>query len=396
MKITYQTHFAPKRSDGRAITSFAAFRARLQMHTPPLALPKTLTRESFLAWQTQVKEKVTELLRMPPKAEPRQALCVSVEQRDGYTAQRWEIYPDEYSVVPLLMLVPDTATAATPAPAVLCIPGSTYSKEFLAGEPLLDRPVCRCEKYPERNRIALHMVKNGMVALAFDHPEIAERALDIDREDDHGSTGRESLCYGLLQFGWCYDGISVYEKLCALELVKTLDFVAQDKIAVAAHSLGTMPALYLGLLCDEVKAVVFNDYIADPREQFTAITECDEEAMPWNSGNWHITPGLWYWFSHQDLLAALAPKFLATNEGGASQYVDTVRRAYEALGVAEHYQHSHYPKYADRVRTPDLEKQGYSQQSYFDAIGVDAPDHSFRAAPSLALLAKCFKREKTV
>ena len=45
------------------------------------------------------------------------------ERRDGYLLQRWEIYPDPDSIVPMLMLVPDTAIRKSPAPGVLCLPG---------------------------------------------------------------------------------------------------------------------------------------------------------------------------------------------------------------------------------------------------------------------------------
>ena len=49
------------------------------------------------------------------------------------------------------------------------------------------RPTCRFEKYPERNRMAQYMARNGMIAFTFDNPETAECALDTEREGDYGN-----------------------------------------------------------------------------------------------------------------------------------------------------------------------------------------------------------------
>lgn len=124
-----------------------------------------------------------------------------------------------------------------------------------------------------------------------------------------------------------------------------------------------------------------------------ATTEEPEDNMGQNSGNWHEIPGQWKWFSHQDLLAALAPKFLACNEGGAEVYIDTVKRGYETVGAGDNFQISYYPKFADpktRNRHGELPKYGLSDETCFECCYVDAPDHSFRAEPSVRLLKKCF------
>ena len=122
-----------------------------------------------------------------------------------------------------------------------------------------------------------------------------------------------------------------------------------------------------------------------------SVTEEPENAMEQNSGNWHEIPGLWKWFGHQDLLAALAPKYLACNEGGAQIYLDTIKRGYDAAGFPDHVQISRYPKYEETPGSSEpLPKYGLSGNSYFDYCTVDAADHSYREAPSIHLLKKCF------
>lgn len=391
MNLTYETHFKSERPDGRLTSSIAAHMEMMRRYHPPLALPEDLTPESFRLWQEKVRKKVRELLLLPEFTEQPAPVRIAQVQRDGYLVEKWELYPDDVTVVPFLMLIPDGVDENHPAPGVICIPGSIHSKEFIAGEPLLDRPTCRFVKYPERNAMAKYLAQNGMVALAFDNPETAECALDIEREGDYGGYARTQMCFGYIQSGLCYAGISVFQKLCALQFMKNLPFIDQNRIGVSAHSLGTMPALFLGLLCDEVKAVVFNDFVCDPRERYMSVTEEPENAMQQNSGNWHEIPGLWKWFGHQDLLAALAPKYLACNEGGAQIYLDTIKKGYEAAGVPDHVQISRYPQYAETPGSSDpLPQYGLSGESYFAYCTVDAPDHSYRAAPSIHLLKTCF------
>ena len=114
--------------------------------------------------------------------------------------------------------------------------------------------------------------------------------------------------------------------------------------------------------------------------------------MTQNTGNWHEIPGLWKYFSHQDLLAALAPKFLACGEDGAETYLDTIRRGYEAAGAPERLQISCYPKYADPKfrKHGALPLYGLTEETCFEHCSVDVPDHSFREEPSICFLKKCF------
>ncbi len=397
MNFTYETHFKSTRPDGRHVATIAAHMEAMRRLKPLLALPDDLDAATYACWRDQVRTKAKELLLLPPVTPQPAPVRLSRVQREGYAVEKWELYPDDVTAVPFLVLIPDGVDAEHPAPGVICIPGSIHSKEFISGEPLLAGAACQFVKYPDRNRMAKYLAQNGMVAFAFDNPATAECALDIEREGDYGNTARVQMCYGYLQTGICYPGISVFEKLRCLDFMRTLPYIDPDRIAVSAHSLGTMPALFLGLISDAVKAVVFNDFVCDPRERYMSVTEEPEEKMSQNRGTYHVIPGLWKWFSHQDLLAALAPTYLALNEGGAEVYLQTVRRGYEAAGAADRLQISHYPKYADPAtrqgQEGPLPPYGLSHEDYFAYCHVDVPDHSFREEPAIRLLKRCFAEQ---
>ena len=397
MKITYETHYKSLREDGRHVSTMAAFMDMLRNSEATLALSEVLSRNSLDEWKERLKSKVRELLQLDyfekmAERQPTPRLISSVK-RDTYRVERWEMYPDPYSAVPFLALIPSSADVDNKVPAVMCLPGSTFSKEFICGEPLLDKAACRMQKFPERNRMALYMVKNGMAAFAFDNPETAECALEIEREDDYGSTSRSQLCHGLLQSGLSYFGLSTAQKLMALDFIENLPYVDRDRIAISAHSLGCDDAMHVALLRDEVSAVVFNDLVADAKHRYFATTDYDESEMRNDIGAWHVVPGQFMHYDRSDLLAALAPRWLALNEGGAQYYLDKVIRGYRAMGAEDRLQITHYPKYSSPTeRSEDYypPRGRLTDAGYFRYTNTDAPDHSFRETPSIQLLKKAF------
>jgi len=394
-KLSYETHFRSNRADGRFVCSLAAYMEKLRNTKPELSLPEELTPEIYSAWRKKVKAKYRELLLIPEITKQPDPVKLSSVKRDGYTAEKWEFYPDEYEAVPFIVLKPDNASKENKVPGVICLPGSVHSKEFISGEPLLDPPNCRFHKFEDRNEMALYMVKNGMTAFAFDNIATAECGMPTSNEtaDEYNYYSRSELVHGYLHGGYCYPGMTTYHMLSFMQYLHIFDYVDGDKLAVSAHSLGTEGAMALGVLCDDIKAVVFNDYLHSDRDRFVSVTESEEGKMGLNPGNWHLIPGFMRWFDFPDLCAAIAPKYLAFNEGGADQYFDTVKKAYELMGASDKLQISHYPKYKDeksRINKGKVPLHGLTAETYQSWCYCDAPDHSFREEPSIRLLKKCF------
>lgn len=392
MNYTYEKDYA-LREDGRTSVSLASWMEYLRRSVPLLTLPKELTQESFASWRAKVREKLEMLLSMPEETNQPAPVRLSSVQRNGYRTEKWEFYPYDTAAVPVLMEIPDTATPENPAPLVFCFPGAIHNKEFVAGEPLLDHPAAKFEKYPERNRMGLYMAQNGMVSVTLDPISIAETAFRGE-EGDHGCRCQREMTYGLLEYGWSYPGLSVFQALCFMRFCKTLPFVDASRIGLAAHSLGTETALPLAVICDDIKVLVFNDFLCDQRRRYTSITETDASFSGKGSELPHILPGKFRYFCYPDLCAAVAPAYLALNEGGTEEDLCKVRRAYEALGIPERLSISYYPRYASPESRPHPEESlpahGLSPETFFEYTCTDAPDHSFRREPSLAILKKCF------
>ena len=173
--------FESGRPDGRFVHIEGLVHKWLKEQKPALAFDPEMTPDAFAAWRERVAEKAVELLQFPQDVPEQPApKRLWAKRRDGYELQKWEAYPEPYSVVPFLVLVPDGVNADKPGPAVMCFPGSQSSKELLAGEPEVVDHVPEPE-HPNRDRMALHYVKAGLVAVAVDNPGTGERSLNLFR-----------------------------------------------------------------------------------------------------------------------------------------------------------------------------------------------------------------------
>ena len=392
--LSYEKNFAP-RADGRYVCTLAAKMARVRDTKPLLELPEELDAEKLEAWKREVRDKLRELLALPePTPQPEPVLLSSV-QREGYRVEKWEFYPDDYTAVPFLALIPDEASPENPVPAVMCFLGSNHNKEFIAGEPQIDHPNCLVTRYPERNRMGKYFAQNGMAAFVFDNPAIGETSVMGDPA--FGETqyySRVQLCAGYLQFGMNYLTVTVSQKLRFMEqFLCKQGYVDQKRIAVSGHSLGTEVGIMLSVLRDDISAMVFNDCVTDGARRFAGITEEPENQMSQDIGNWHTVPGMLKYFDLRELCAAFAPNPLALTEGAGNYSLEIIRRAYAAAGVEDKLTVSYYPAYqepATRNKLGPMPWYGMTEQDYFDHNYLVAPDHSFRKEPALAFLKSCF------
>jgi len=395
LNLTYEKDFKSHRPDGRHVSTLAAHMEMLRNLKPDLSCPENLTEESFKAWQEKVKARCRELLCMPeptPQPDPVMLSCV---QREGYRVEKWEYYPDDYSAVPFLALIPDGASEEKPVPAVMCLLGSNHPKEYAAGEPCEGHPNFATPHHADRNQMGLYIVQNGMAAFVFDNPGIGECSVLADPAAGASQMyTRSVLCHGLLDSGIPYVGLTVFQRMQFLKHLKTLPYIDQERIAISSHSLGTEAAIFIGLLCDEIKGIVFNEDLHDDRRRFMCITEHPGERMFQNYGNWHIVPGQFASFGYQDMCAAFAPRYLGMTEGGADEFMHTITRAYEFCGAMDHLVFNYYTDYLDPAkRNMDVAVPNYGLSSsdfYRKYMYVTVSDHSFRKEPALELLKKCF------
>jgi hypothetical protein len=379
--ISASQTFESNREDGRFVETAGFLQSYMKHLQIKLAFNPEMPADEFPAWREKVRVKLFELMCFPvgfPEQPPPKRLWA--KQRDGYGLQKWEAYPEPYSVVPYLLLVPKGVSSTSPAPAVMCFPGSTHSKESLAGEVELDTGKPSAWPHWETNRQALAYVKKGIVSVAVENPATGETASKLQP--------RSRIADCSLWMGRNYLGISVFQKSCILQWLTEQSFVDASRIATSGHSLGSNPADILGVLYPNlVKAVIHNDFVCNWHERAIA-GNC---APP--GGSHHTVPGLFPWFDHTDLEASLAPRPLLFTEGGRTNQIDKIRQAYELVGAGDRLQVFHYAKYANPVDRPYEGKplpEGVTAEEYLAYANVDAPMHRFRPDRAVPWLASVF------
>ena len=400
LNLTYEEHFKSHRPDGRHVCTLAAHMEMLRNLKPLCSTPKELTPENFAKFQQDVKKYARELLCMPePTPQPEPVLLYS-EQREGYRAEKWEFYPDDYSAVPFLALIPDGASEEKPVPAVLCYLGSNHPKEFSCDEPRPDHPNYATPHHADRNQMGLQVVQNGMAAFVFDNPGIGETSLMTSPEIGQSQMyTRSVLCDGLLDCGLPYVGLTVFQRMQFVDqhLVK-LPYIDQEKIAITSHSLGTEAAIFQGVMDERIKGIVFNEDLHDDRRRYMCITEHPGDRMFQNYGNWHIVPGQFATFGYQDMCAAFAPRYLGMTEGGADEWMNTIKRVYKFLDAEDHLVTNYYTDYLDpskRQMDVDVPNYGISSKEFYQTyMYVTVSDHSYRGDPAMKLLKRCMGMEE--
>jgi dienelactone hydrolase len=383
--------FVSGRADGRFVETSGFVHAQLRALRPRLEYRPGMSKAEFTTWQRKVREKIRELMcfpDVPPQPEPKR---ISTQTRKGYRLERWEAYPEPYAVVPFLMLVPDGVSAQSPAPAVMCFPGSFGSKEALAGEPEPGATTTATDAKWLDNRMAWHYAQRGQIALAFDSPATNELADELDgrRPFSREETGRKREIFSLypIWMGRSLEGISVFQKAGVLQWLARQPFVDPKRIATSGHSLGAKPADILGILYpDLVAAVVHNDFVCNWQERAVALNL-------YAPGSHQILPGVFQWFDYTDLQAALAPKPLLITEGGRANQIAKIRNAYELWNAPGAMQVFYYDKFADPAsRRFDRAEMpvGITMEEYFEYAYVDVPMHQFHPQHAVPWLAKQF------
>lgn len=363
--------FRSDREDGRFVSTAGFVHATMKGNPPALAWNPEMPLQEMPAWREAVREKLRELMRFPDVPEQPQPRMLWSEPREGYTLQKWEAYPEPRSVVPYLVLIPDGITE--PAPAVLCFPGSSRTNIGLAGEPEPESD----DRHWDRNRMALHYARAGMVAIAVENPCMGGRSADF-------GPNRAEVAMNLLWLGRSYEGLSVFEKLPILQWARSRPWIDATRIATSGHSLGAKPALILAVLEPQMAAVVWNDFTCDFRERAIA-TNLHQVST------WQYVPDFITWFDYPDLMAAVAPRPLLITEGGRTAHIERVRAAFRALDAEDRFSVTYYPKYADPADRPhdgDPLPEGLTLDDYLAQwANVDVPEHSFKpdvAVPWLA------------
>lgn len=353
---------------------------------PKLAYNPELTERKNILWKNEVVEKLGELMRFPEEEDKSgETDMIWEKEYEDYRIEKHIIYPEPQSAVPFLVMIPEVAGSSSRVPAVLCISGSSGTKELLCGEPELDGKAST-SKHPDHDKMAWHYVKAGYAVVAVENPGVGE----LKKEDSDIWNDRNNFSGEMMMMGRNYVGLSVHQKLCILEWMKLQRYINSTKIAVSAHSLGAEAAVALSLLSRDIKALVYNDFIGNGLKRKTVLKKGEI-----TGGLWHKVPDMFNWFTIVDLMAAIAPVPALYTEGGVTSDIEIIKNAYEKRKqpnrVTVHY-HEKFKDPKKRLHEHEEIPEGITLEEYYKYANVDVENHHFKENHAIPWLNSVFEK----
>lgn len=374
--------FKSGREDGRFMETAGFYHAYLKNLKPRLEFDPKMSAENMVGWRGKVREKLKDLLNFPEVDSAPEPKRIWEKPREGYRLEKWEAYPEPYSVVPFYILVPDGVSSESPGPTVMCFSGYSASKENLAGEPEEGESEIGTTRKWLDNRMGFHYARAGMVAVVFDSPGT--------HETESALCTRNNFALHGLWMGRSYESVSIFQKDHVLHWLSEQTWVDTDRIAVSGHSLGAKPADILGVLYpDLVRAVVHNDFVLNWQERSVAMNLYEPPGH-------QIIPGIFQWFDYSDLESALAPTPLLFTEGGRPNQYAKIQRAYTLEKAPDQVELHHCEQYEDpasRKRDEAPLPEGLTFDEYFEYAYVNVSEHRFRHWHAVPWLRNVFGME---
>lgn len=222
----------------------------LLRETPPLHFSGT-SKTEWKDWRRRFRNNLVKDLGPSPEALPLEVETLEQIQLDGYTREKIIFNPDPFSSIPAYVLIPDEATAANPAPAVLCAHGHGVGKDGAVGI---------VEDY--QKQYAVELAKRGFVTLAPDWRCFGERK---DRDEWVRRPGRDGCNVAYFAFG--YFGyqliqLNISDGQRCLDYLQSRPEVDSSRLGCMGCSFGGTMTTYISAMDQRVKAAVIVCYLS--------------------------------------------------------------------------------------------------------------------------------------
>lgn len=217
---------------------------------PPLQF-NGAAKADWQAWRRTFRRTLVKNLGPAPEAVPLEVETVETVEQDGYTRKKVIFNPDPFSSIPAYVLIPEGATAETPAPAVLCAHGHGVGKDGAVG--LVD---------DYQKQYAVELARRGFVTFAPDWRCFGERK-DTDAWVRRPSRdGCNTAYFALGYFGYQLLQLNISDGRRCLDYLQSLPEVDGQRLGCMGCSFGGTMTTYISALDRRVKAAVIVCYLS--------------------------------------------------------------------------------------------------------------------------------------
>ncbi len=293
---------------------------------------------NFAQWQTQLRDKLQELVGLNSIRENACPLQVTVEnetQKEGYKQIRFVFESEKGAFVPCYLLIPDTGKEKYPV--AITLQGHSSGFHNSIGEPKTE---AEKEYALGRGQFAVQAVERGFAALAIEQRAMGERVTD---RHDFSAMMCLFTAMTALQLGRTVVGERIWDVSCAINALQKFPVCDLDKIFITGNSGGGTAAFYAACLDKRIRFSVPSCSFCSYKTSIMDTYHCTCNYVP------HALE----WFEMQDLAGLIAPRALVAVTGvedpifpieGVRNAFEKVRRIYEKAGAKENCRLVETPK----------------------------------------------------
>lgn len=209
------------------------------------------TKTEWQEWRRKFRRKMSRYLGPKPEPVPLEVETLERIQQDGYTREKIIFNPDAFSSIPAYILIPDSASADNPAPAVLCAHGHGIGKDGAVG--IVD---------DYQKQYAVELAQRGFVTLAPDWRCFGERK---DRDEWVRRPGRDGCNVAYLAlgyFGYQLLQLNISDGQKCLDYLQSRPEVDGSRLGCMGCSFGGTMTTYISAFDRRIKAAVIVCYLS--------------------------------------------------------------------------------------------------------------------------------------
>lgn len=300
------------------------------------ATPKALTftgstPAEWAKWRRDFERAVLCRLGPAPESCPLNPEITSREDCGSYVRERVVFDSEPFASVTAWVLVPKTATAAHPAPAVLCCHGhGPEGKDALVGVRVSGEPSAD-QLY---HAFAARLAERGYVCIAPDWRGFGERADTDEWVRRPTRDGCNVLYLAAGYFGYHLLACQIHDGQRTIDYLLTRPEVRPDRIGVMGLSFGGTMTTWLAALDQRLSCAVIGCYLSTLADAMRRSNFCGAQYVPGLATIGDI-PDIAGLIAPRPLLAEIGERDLCFTVDDAMAAYEHVARIYAAAGVPE-------------------------------------------------------------
>jgi dienelactone hydrolase len=305
----------------------------------PLRLTfKAQSRREAEAWQRQLRPKIVELLGGFPERIPLRAQTLEVREFPGY--RREKFYFESRPGVAALGYLVAPASAPTPMPAVICIPGHGRGVDDIAGIDEYGR--VRTERQGYEYDFALQVAEHGMAAVAIEPMAFGCRRDPRTASKGLTATACQPAAGSALLLGETMIGWRVYDVMRTIDFIETRPELDAKRVGCMGISGGGTGTLFSAAVDTRIRAAFVSGYLNTFQASIMSLSHCIDNYIP----------GILNWAEMYDVAALIAPRPLFAESGdhdpifpiaASNESFARVQKAYEVFGAGDAVRHEVFP-----------------------------------------------------